>query len=96
MQARRTTIGARATEVHFLVSTLGFSRGFDFWCAGIEEAERTYEWLVRLSDSVRGVPGEVLVLVDNRKAAVIRTASERSAARRTTRSAVRAGARGGD
>jgi transposase len=65
----QTTIAGRETAVHFVVSTLGFSRRFHFWCTDTEDAEHTYEGLVRAFEWFGGVPDEVLI--DNQKAAVI-------------------------
>jgi transposase len=65
----RTTIAGCETEVHFAVSTLGFSRRFHFWCTDSEDAEHTYEGIVRAFEWFGGVTEEVLV--DNQKAAVI-------------------------
>jgi hypothetical protein len=47
--------------VHFAVSTLGYSRRFYFWGTDSEDAEHTYEALVRAFEWFGGVPGEVLV-----------------------------------
>lgn len=66
---QRTVVAGRETEVHFLVSTLSFSRRFYFWCTESEDAEHTYEGLVRAFEWVGGVPQEVLV--DNQKCAVV-------------------------
>jgi hypothetical protein len=55
--------------VHFLVNTLGYSRRFHFWCTDCEDAEHTYEGLVRSLEYFGGVPEEVLV--DNQKVAVL-------------------------
>jgi len=35
------------TEIHFIVNTLSYSRRFHFWCTDSEDAEHTYEGLVR-------------------------------------------------
>lgn len=66
---QRTRIAGQETAVHFIVNTLGFSRRFHFWCTTCEDAEHTYEGLVRSFEWFGGVPGEVLV--DNQKAAVL-------------------------
>jgi transposase len=66
---QRTLIDGRDTDVHFVVNTLGFSRRFHFWCTDTEDAEHTYEGIVRAFEWFGGAPGEVLV--DNQKAAVI-------------------------
>jgi transposase len=46
---QRTIIDGRDTDVHFVVNTLGFSRRFHFWCTDTEDAEHTYEGIVRPS-----------------------------------------------
>lgn len=58
------------TEVHFCVNTLGYSRRFHFWCTDSEDAEHTYEGIIRSFEWFGGVPVEVLV--DNQKTAVVR------------------------
>lgn len=58
------------TQVHFCVNTLGYSRRFHFWCTDSEDAEHTYEGLVRSLEWFGGAPKEVVV--DNQKAAVLR------------------------
>ncbi len=65
----RTQIAGAETTVHFIVNTLGFSRRFHFWCTDREDAEHTYEGLIRSFEWFGGVPAEVLV--DNQKAAVL-------------------------
>jgi hypothetical protein len=62
-------IAGQPVAVHFAVSTLSYSRRFHFWGTDSEDAEHTYEALVRAFEWFGGVPGEVLV--DNQKAAVI-------------------------
>jgi transposase len=66
---QRTQIAGREVDVHFLLSTLSYSRRFYFWCTDVEDAEHTYEGLVRAFEWFGGAPGEVLV--DNQKCAVI-------------------------
>jgi transposase len=66
---QRTWLAGQETTVHFIVNTLGFSRRFHFWCTDREDAEHTYEGLIRSFEWLGGVPGEVLV--DNQKAAVL-------------------------
>lgn len=56
-------------QVHFSVNTLGYSRRFHFWCTDSEDAEHTYEGLVRSFEWFVGVPREVVV--DNQKCAVL-------------------------
>jgi transposase len=58
------------TKVYFTVNTLGYSRRFHFWCTDANDAEHTYEGIVRAFEWFGGVPAEVLV--DNQKATVIR------------------------
>lgn len=66
---QRTQIAGQETVVHFIVNTLGFSRRFHFWCTVCEDAEHTYDGLIRSFEWFAGVPAEVLV--DNQKAAVL-------------------------
>ena len=66
---QRTMIAGAPVQVHFAVSTLGYSRRFHFWATDSEDAEHTYEALVRAFEWFGGVPAEVLV--DNQKCAVI-------------------------
>jgi len=65
----RTMISGLETEVHFCVNTLGYSRRFHFWCTDREDAEHTYEGLIRSFEWFGGVTAEVLV--DNQKCAVL-------------------------
>jgi hypothetical protein len=51
------------------VNTLSFSRRFHFWCTETEDAEHTYEGLVRAFEWFGGAPS--VVLVDNQKCAVL-------------------------
>jgi transposase len=64
-----TVIAGVATTVHFVVHTLGYSRRFHFWPTDREDAEHTYEGLIRAFEWLGGVTAEVLV--DNQKAAVL-------------------------
>jgi transposase len=64
-----TTIAGEQVKVHFLVNELGYSRRFHFWCTDSQDAEHTYEGLIRSFEYFGGVPQEVLV--DNQKAAVL-------------------------
>lgn len=64
-----TEIAGVETKVHFIVNQLGYSRRFHFWCAPCEDAEHTYEGLIRSFEFFGGVVQEVLV--DNQKAAVL-------------------------
>jgi transposase len=65
----RVRIGGEECEAHFIANTLGYSRRFHFWCTDSEDAEHTYEGLIRTFEYVGGVTEEVLV--DNQKAAVL-------------------------
>jgi len=40
-------IGGQATKVDFIVNTLGYSRRFHFWCTDSQDAEHTYEGIIR-------------------------------------------------
>jgi hypothetical protein len=64
-----TVIAGQPVPAHFAVNTLGYSRRFHFWATECEDAEHTYEALVRAFEWFGGVPAEVLV--DNQKAAVL-------------------------
>ena len=65
----RTRVGGVETEVHFCANTLGYSRRFHFWCTDREDAEHTYEGVIRSFEWFGGVTAEVLV--DNQKCAVL-------------------------
>lgn len=62
-------IAGLSTQVHFIVNELAYSRRFHFWCTDSEDAEHTYEGLIRSLEYFAGVPQEVLV--DNQKATVL-------------------------
>lgn len=62
-------IAGRPSKVHFIVNQLGYSRRFHFWCTDSQDAEHTYEGLIRSFEYFGGVSEEVLV--DNQKAAVL-------------------------
>ncbi len=64
-----TMVAGKTRRVHFAVNLLGFSRRFHVWAAFCEDAEHTYESLVRAFEWFGGVPDEVWV--DNQKAAVL-------------------------
>lgn len=64
-----TVIAEQDVKVHFIANTLGYSRRFHFWCTDSEDAEHTYEGLVRSFEYFGGVTEEVLV--DNQKTAVL-------------------------
>ena len=65
----QTRIAGRSCRVHFIVNLLGYSRRFHVWAGEREDAEHTYEGLVRAFERFGGVPAEVWV--DNQKAAVL-------------------------
>jgi len=62
-------IAGQKTKVHFIVNQLGYSRRFHFWCTDSEDAEHTYEGLIRSFEYLGGVVE--VVLVDNQKSAVL-------------------------
>jgi transposase len=64
-----TVIAGKPVKAHFVVNALSYSRRFHFWATDAEDAEHTYEGLIRSFEYFGGVPREVLV--DNQKAAVI-------------------------
>jgi len=67
-------IAEQSTKVHFIVNELGYSRRFHFWCTDSEDAEHTYEGLIRSFEYFGGVTEEVLV--DNQKCAVLEYPSQ--------------------
>lgn len=64
-----TVVAGEEVGVDFIVNTLGYSRRFHFWCTDSQDAEHTYEGLVRSFEYFGGVTEEVLV--DNQKTAVL-------------------------
>ena len=66
-------IGGVRRKVHFIVNELGYSRRFHFWCTESEDAEHTYEGLIRSFEYFAGVTKEVLV--DNQKSTVLKPSS---------------------
>lgn len=64
-----TIIGEKPKKVHFIVNLLGYSRRFHFWATDSEDAEHTYEGIIRSFEYFGG--GTKEVLVDNQKTAVI-------------------------
>jgi transposase len=54
-------IAGQPTKVYFIVNTLGYSRRFHFWCTNSQDAEHTYEGLVRSYEYFDGATSEVLV-----------------------------------
>ena len=67
-------IGGQPTKVHFIVNLLSYSRRFHFWCTDRQDAEHTYEGLIRSLEYFGGVPAEVLV--DNQKSTVLQPARQ--------------------
>jgi len=67
-------IGGQPTKVHFIVNLLSYSRRFHFWCTDRQDAEHTYEGLIRSLEYFGGVPEEVLV--DNQKSTVLQPARQ--------------------
>lgn len=65
----RTEIAGVTRTAHLAINTLGYSRRFHVFGAPCEDAEHTYESLVRAFSWFGGVPAEVVV--DNQRAAVI-------------------------
>lgn len=65
-----TKVAGESTKVYFIVNELGFSRRFHFWCTDSQDAEHTYEGLIRSFEYFGGVTQEVLV--DNQKSAVLK------------------------
>jgi transposase len=64
----QTVIAGELVRVDFIVNQLGYSRRFHFWCTDSQDAEHTYEGLIRAFEHFGGAPAQVLV--DNQKAAV--------------------------
>lgn len=64
-----TLITGRETRVFFIVNELAYSRRFHFWCTDSQDAEHTYEGLIRSFEYFGGVTQEVLL--DNQKTAVL-------------------------
>ena len=64
-----TEVAGVKVKVHFIVNELCYSRRFHFWNTDCEDAEHTYEGLIRSFEYFGGVTAEVLV--DNQKAAVL-------------------------
>ena len=63
-----TVVAGERCRAHFAVNLLGYSRRFRAWAAECEDAEHTYESLIRAFEHFGGVPAQVWV--DNQKAAV--------------------------
>jgi transposase len=64
-----TKLHGEPRKIYFIVNQLGYSRRFHFWCTESQDAEHTYEGLIRSFEYFGGVPHEVLV--DNQKSAVL-------------------------
>jgi len=64
-----TIVAGHPTKVFFSINTLGYSRKFHFWCTDSNDAEHTYEGMIRSFEHFGGVTKEVLI--DNQKSAVI-------------------------
>ena len=64
-----TVIAGRESKVFFIVNELGYSRRFHFWCTDSQDAEHTYEGIIRSFEYLGGTTEEVLV--DNQKSAVL-------------------------
>ena len=64
-----TEIAGEERKVFFIVNELAYSRRFHFWCSDSQDAEHTYEGMIRSFEYFGGVTHEVLV--DNQKAAVL-------------------------
>ncbi len=64
-----TVVGGCCQKVFFTVNTLGWSRRLHFWCTDSNDAEHTYEGLIRAFEYFGGVPREVLV--DNQRSTVM-------------------------
>jgi len=64
-----TEVGGERMKVHIAVNTLGYSRRFHVMAARCQDAEHTYESLVRAFEWFGGV--SATVLVDNQRSAVL-------------------------
>ncbi len=67
---RMVEVDGELRKVYFSVNTLGFSRRFYAWATFSNDAEHTYEILIRSFEWFGGVSAQVLV--DNQKAAVLK------------------------
>ena len=65
-----TVIADQESKVSFIVNELGYSRRFHFWCTDSQDAEHTYEGIIRSFEYFSGATEEVLV--DNQKSAVLK------------------------
>jgi len=66
-------VDGKSMKVHFIVNELGYSRRFHFWCTEREDAQHTYEGLIRSFEYFGGVTQEVLV--DNQKSTVLQASN---------------------
>ena len=66
-------MAGKPVKAHFILNELGYSRRFHFWCTDSEDAEHTYEELIRSFEYFQGVAEEVLV--DNQKSAVLQASN---------------------
>ena len=64
-----TVVAGQESKVSFIVNELGYSRRFHFWCTDSQDAEHTYEGIIRSLEHFGGTVEEVLV--DNQKSAVL-------------------------
>ncbi len=62
-------MAGQESKVSFIVNELGYSRRFHFWCTDSQDAEHTYEGIIRSFEYFGGTVEEVLV--DNQKSAVL-------------------------
>ena len=69
----KTEIAGEQVKVCFIVNELGYSRRFHFWCTDSQDAEHTYEGMVRSFEYFKGVTKEVLV--DNQKSTVLKASN---------------------
>lgn len=69
-----TIIAGQESKVFFIVNELGYSRRFHFWCTDSQDAEHTYEGIIRSFEHFGGVTEEVLV--DNQKSAVLKHSTQ--------------------
>jgi transposase len=67
-------MAGQKVKVYFIVNTLGYSRRFHFWGTDSQDAEHTYEGLIRSFEYFGGLTQEVLV--DNQKSAVLQASNQ--------------------
>ena len=63
-------IAGELVKVSFIVNELAYSRRFHFWCTDSQDAEHTYEGIIRSLEYFGGVAEEVLM--NNQKSAVLK------------------------